>query len=97
MSTHTDITSDGGMDPRNDADRLARHRALHNIGLPPHPQVLTMANCQTQLQTAVRHLHALLNSQRTAVQSWEAEKAARDWLESIRKRANRRLSGVRFV
>lgn len=32
---------------------------------------------------AIRHLHAILNSQRTATQSWEAETAARQWLASI--------------
>lgn len=85
------------VDQNTSIEIVARHRAMRNIGLPPHPQVLAMANCQTQLQTAIRHLHALLNSQRTAVQSWESEKAARDWLEKHRERANRRLSGVRFV
>lgn len=62
------------MDQNTSTEIVARHSALRNIGLE---------NCQTQLQVAIGHLHTLLNSQRTAVQSWEAEKAARDWLESI--------------
>lgn len=91
---YTDITSDGGMDPRNAADtdaaRLARHRALHNFLLPPHPEArardaqrVALANCQHQLGVAIRHLQAILNSQRTATQSWRAEQEARQWLESI--------------
>lgn len=32
---------------------------------------------------AIRHLHAILNQQRTATQSWQAEQEARQWLESI--------------
>jgi hypothetical protein len=34
-------------------------------------------------RVAISHLHALLNSRRTATQAWEAERAAREWLESI--------------
>ena len=34
-------------------------------------------------RTAIRHLQAILNSQRTATQSWEAEQEARQWLRSI--------------
>lgn len=77
-------------DPDTNEARLARHRALHNIGLPPHPEVqareasrLALANSQYQLQIAIGHLHALLNSRRTATQAWEAEREARQWLESI--------------
>lgn len=36
-----------------------------------------------QGQQAIDHLHALLNTQRTATQALEAERAARDWLDSI--------------
>lgn len=86
--SYTDIQSDGGMDPRNDADRIAAHRKLHNIGLPPHPQVLALTNCQEQLQAAVRHLQAILNESRTATESWQAEQAARQWLLSIGSEPN---------
>lgn len=43
----------------------------------------TLALAITQRDEAVRHLHAILNSQRTATQALEAERAAREWLESI--------------
>ena len=36
-----------------------------------------------QRDTAIRHLHTLLNSQRSATQSWKDEDAAREWLRSI--------------
>lgn len=79
-------------DPDSNEARLARHRALHSV---VHPDVaaasresdrkwmqsVTMAAIQRD--TAIRHLHALLNSRRTATQSWEAEQEARLWLESI--------------
>ena len=49
--SYTDITSAGGMDPRNDPSsdtaRLERHRKLHNIDLPPHPDVVAAKNLQT--------------------------------------------------
>lgn len=67
-------------DPDTDAARLARHRALHNIGLPPHPHQALIA---TQRDEAILHLHAILNTQRTATQSWQAEQEARQWLASI--------------
>ena len=50
--SYTDITSDSGMDPRNDPDsdtaRLERHRKLHNIGLPPHPDVVAAKSLQKE-------------------------------------------------
>jgi|GEM_PF-5145646 len=95
--SYSDITSDGGMDPRNDPQsdsaRLARHRDLHRTVHPDvaataqraaeHLSRLALVNSQHQLQIAIGHLQALLNTQRTATQAWEAEKQARDWLESI--------------
>lgn len=36
-----------------------------------------------QRDDAIRHLHAILNQQRTATQSWQSEQEARQWLESI--------------
>jgi len=82
------------VDQDTDAARLERHRALHNIVLPPHPELtekarraglthLALANCQQQLQVAIRHLQAILNESRTATQSWQAEQEARQWLLSI--------------
>ena len=47
------------------------------------PARLALANAQHQLQVAIGHLHAILNSRRTATQSWQAEQEARQWLESI--------------
>ena len=44
---------------------------------------LALANSQAQLQIALRHLHAILNTSCTAQQMWEAEEAARQWLASI--------------
>lgn len=81
-------------DPDSNEARLARHRALFSLGPPPNLGVvekarlngltsLALENSQHQLRIAIGHLHALLNTQRTATQSWEAEGATRDWLRSI--------------
>ena len=104
--TYTDITSDGGMDPRN----VAHHRVmveaantdaeirakLIDMGWTPPEGVIrvggrlagratldAMALAAHQRNEAIRHLQAILNSQRTATQSWEAEQEARQWLRSI--------------
>lgn len=36
------------LDPDSDTARLERHRALHNIGLPPHPDVVAAKNLQQE-------------------------------------------------
>lgn len=80
------------IDPQSDSARLARHRDLHS---PVHPDVAAAAEsaraaaldmfklAATQRDQAIAHLHALLNQRRTATQMQEAERAAREWLESI--------------
>lgn len=78
-----DSSDQGQPDPDTDTARLAHHRALHNIGLPPHPEVMDSAIAKHQRDEAIRHLHAILNHKRTATQSWQAEQEARQWLESI--------------
>ena len=74
-------------DTDSDSARIARHRALHNIGLPQHPEIAArneyFSLMVTQRDEAVAHLHAVLNSQRTATQAMEADRAAREWLASI--------------
>ena len=63
-------------------DRLDR-LVQRVFGLPPPPPGLSHAVALRQRDEAIRHLHALLNSQNTATRAREAEKAARDWLGSI--------------
>lgn len=82
-------------DHDTDTARVDAHRSLHNIGLPPHPDVESqrrywdaalppqLALVVAQRDEAVAHLHALLNSRRTATQAMESDRAAREWLESI--------------
>lgn len=88
----TEITiSNRWLDKQEDRDsdsaRLARHRELHNIGLPPHPEVVARTEytqlMEIQRNEAVAHLQAILNSHRTATQALETEQSAREWLRSI--------------
>lgn len=58
-------------------------RAAPIITAPRRTGLATLALSAHQRDEAVRHLHAILNSQRTATQALEAERAAREWLESI--------------
>ena len=58
-----------------------RQGAAQSGGSPQSSRALH--NCQTQLQVAIGHLHAILNESRTAAESWSAEKAGREWLRSI--------------
>jgi hypothetical protein len=41
------------------------------------------ASPECQLQQAIKHLHAIVDTRRTATQDWEAKTAARTWLASI--------------
>jgi hypothetical protein len=79
-------------DPNSDIARLAAHRDLHRT-VPAdvsaarrevaQANIRALGACQNNLQAAICHLHAILNSQRTATQSWQAEQEARQWLVSI--------------
>lgn len=44
---------------------------------------LALINAQVALGQAIHHLQRILNKSRTATESWNAEQAAREWLESI--------------
>lgn len=83
--------SANAVDNDTDSARLERHRALHRT---VHPQIavkarragltsLALADAQTQLKTAIGHLHNILNRRCTAMEMYAAETAARDWLDSI--------------
>lgn len=72
-------------DPTSDAYKLEAHRALHRT---VHPDVAAarraaLANAQEQLQLAIGHLNKVLNGCRNANEQMEADRAARDWLNSI--------------
>lgn len=70
-------------DPDSDRARLERHRKLHNLGIAPHPEAVANAIKLEQLDAAIQHLKAILNVRMTANEMLAAEKAARDWLDSI--------------
>ena len=104
--TYTNITSDGGMDPRNAAhhrvmveaantDAEIRRKLIDMGWTPPagtiqvgarrtgRATLTAMAIAADQRDNAIRHLQALLNTQRTATQALQAEQEARQWLRSI--------------
>lgn len=62
------------------ADAQIRDKLIA-MGWTPPPQAAAVV--LQQRQQAIDHLHALLNTQRTATQALEAEWAARNWLDSI--------------
>jgi hypothetical protein len=47
-----------------------------------------LGNCQAALQTAIGHLHAVLNKPRTHDEQLAADTLARDWLASIGSEPN---------
>lgn len=72
-------------DPDSDTARLARHRDLFRT---VHPDVATanrtaLGNAQEQLQVAIGHLQAMLNTARNFQDQQSADTAARNWLISI--------------
>lgn len=80
------------IDPQSNEAILARHRDYFRT---VHPDVKAAAmreseakrtalgNAQTALQTAIRHLQAVLNEPRTHEAQQRADTAAREWLASI--------------
>jgi hypothetical protein len=75
------------IDPESNEARLAAHVRLHNLCLPPHPEV---AACTRQAEAvreaarvAIAHLIRVLNGCRTADEQQQADTEARDWLRSI--------------
>jgi hypothetical protein len=44
---------------------------------------LALANCQTALETAIKHLQEVLNKPRNHYDQQRADTAAREWLASI--------------
>lgn len=75
------------VDPDSNEARLAAHRRLHNLGIPPHPEVVARNQWSSlmflQRNEAIGHLQSILNDRRTATQALESDRAAREWLRSI--------------
>lgn len=75
-------TIDGiGREHRSLTARCARCNQHYNAGKVHLPHSMVLA--QMQRDQAIAHLHALLNSRRTATQAWDAEHEARQWLAGI--------------
>lgn len=64
------------VDPDSDQARLARHRALHNLGLKPPPSALA-----DTLAEALQHLDRVLNGCQTHAEQQEADAKARSFLD----------------
>jgi hypothetical protein len=76
------------VDPDSDTARLQRHRDLFrtvpaNVSEARRNEAEAIWLLFTQRREAIKHLEAILNTQRTAVQAMESEQNARDWLNSI--------------